>query len=344
MTRRTGSAATSTSGLLDADSVVPYLTRRGLLEAVTPAVVRELDGGVSNIVLAVEAGEASWVVKQSLPRLRVEAEWLAKQERTLNEARGLRVAAALTPGHVPEVVDVDPERFVLVIERAPVGLTSWKALLIAGTVDNAVASTLGRLLGTWHVATAADPGSTDGLDDPEAFEQLRVGPYHRAAAAAVPDMKEQILEVVRAMAARRICLVHGDFSPKNVLAGPAGTWVLDFEVAHRGDPDFDVAFLLSHLLLKAVHRPEHSVALETAAGAFLTTYDATTADVPWRADSGHLVAHLGALLLARSDGKSPAEYLTPHARAVVRATGRRLLGERPGLSEIWTICHQELSS
>ena len=33
-------------------------------------------------------------------------------------------------------------------------------------------------------------------------------------------------------------------------------------MAHRGDPAFDVAFLLCHLTLKAIHLPEHASRLD----------------------------------------------------------------------------------
>ncbi|WP_219413552.1 phosphotransferase [Pseudonocardia nigra] len=330
--------------LLDQDTVVAYLRGRGLLDDQSTRV-RELDGGVSNTVLSVESAGHAWVVKQSLPTLRVAQEWRAKQERTLNEARGLAVAARLTPGHVPGVVDVDPERFVLVIERAPDGLTPWKGLLLQGVVHEPVAATLGRLLGTWHHATAADPALVEGLDDPEAFDQLRVEPYHLATAQALPDVRDAVLAVADAMAARRICLVHGDFSPKNILTGPGGTWVLDFEVAHRGDPDFDVAFLVTHLLLKAVHRPAHRGAYAAAAAAFLRAYsDATRPlrETGLQAEPEHLVAHVGVLLLARTDGRSPAEYLTAPERDIVRRVGRRVLTRRPpSVPRVWDVLAEE---
>ena len=69
--------------------------------------VEELGGGVSNVVLAVSWEDKRVVVKQALPRLRVEDEWLAKRERAVNEARALQLAARITPGRVPALLDVD---------------------------------------------------------------------------------------------------------------------------------------------------------------------------------------------------------------------------------------------
>ncbi len=326
------------AGLLDVDSVAEYLVGQRLLEPGSAPSVAALGGGVSNVVLTVDAGPHHWVVKQSLPRLRVEREWRATQERTVHEARGLAIAASLTPRAVPRVVHLDPQRFVLVIERAPDGMLDWKGRLLGGDVDPGVALTLGQLLGRWHLATAADPGSLASVDHPEAFEQLRVTPYHRAAAAALPPCAPAIGAVVAAMAERRICLVHGDFSPKNVLTGPEGTWVIDFEVAHRGDPDFDVAFLLCHLMCKFVHLPGSRAALADAGRAFLAAYCETVGTPGWFAPDCHRAAHLGALLLARVDGASPAEYLDAADRSTVRRLGAQILAEPPDeLDAVWTM-------
>ncbi len=52
--------------------------------------------------------------------------------------------------------------------------------------------------------------------------------------------------------AAKIALVHGDVSPKKVPAGPRGPVFLDAECAWYGDPAFDLAFCLNHLLLKCL--------------------------------------------------------------------------------------------
>lgn len=309
--------------LLSPGTVGAYLVGRGLLPPGRPAQAVELGGGVSNIVLAV----GPYVVKQALPRLRVADEWLAKQERALTEAEALRLAARLTPGRVPPLADVDPSLCAVTIGRAPEGWRTWKAALLDGEADPAVAEALGSILACWHAATAGDGDVARRFADWEAFEQLRVDPYHRTVARRHPDLAPAVCRLIADMAARRAALVHGDFSPKNVLLGDGGLWVLDFEVAHFGDPDFDLAFMLTHLALKAVHRPQRRQGYRRCAEAFLTAYRLGApafAPVPQR-----LARHLGCLMVARVDGKSPAEYLTAAGREEARERGRRLLLRPP---------------
>ena len=315
-----------TETLLSAQTVGAHLIRRGLVAPGTPVAATELEWGVSNVVLAVEAGDLRAVVKQALPRLRVAEEWLAKRERTLTEAEALRLAGRLVPGSVPAVLDVDEEACALVVAHAPDAWQNWKAQLLAGDVDPAVAARLGATLAVWHRETEGDESVARRFSDSEAFEQLRVDPYHRTVMRRWPRLERAIGAYVEEMLDTRLCLVHGDFSPKNVLVGPDGCWVLDFEVAHVGDPVFDLAFMLNHLMLKAIHRPEGLEGYRACASAFLAAYRRD-------AEPAYLLGHAGCLMVARVDGKSPAEYLTEDERLLARTIGSRLVLDPPATVE-----------
>ena len=329
------------TALLDASTVGEFLAERGLVEDGAAVRARPLSGGVSNVVLAVEADGLRAVVKQALPRLRVADEWLATQERALTEADALRLAAELTPGAVPAVLDVDEPSYTIVIAAAPAGWANWKDELLRGAVDPSVAGRLGTTLASWHRGTS-DGSSAWRFAGTEAFEQLRVDPYHRTVMRRRPELAPAIEEVVDRMLATARCLVHGDYSPKNVLVGPDGLWVLDFEVAHLGDPAFDLGFMLNHLLLKSIHRPDDAARYYECAHAFLTSYaGGVPADLLPPLD--YVLAHLGCLALARVDGKSPAEYLTEDEREVARRVGEDLLTSPPASLELaWYAMAEEL--
>ena len=129
------------------------------------------------------------------------------------------------------------------------------------------------------------------------------------------------------MEATHVCLVHGDYSPKNVLVGD-GMWVIDFEVAHFGDPVFDVAYMLNHLLLKLLHLPGSAPALESSAACFWEAYASRVQDA-LLPETQYLLGHVGALMVARVDGKSPVEYLTRDEQDLARQLGSVLLLDPP---------------
>jgi aminoglycoside phosphotransferase (APT) family kinase protein len=314
---------------LDEKNILTYLRNRGL----TPAAgsdVRSLGGGVSNVVLAIGEGPGSMVVKQALPRLRVADEWLAPRERALAEADALDLVNRVTPGNAPQVLDRDPERCALVVERAPSEWEDWKSLLLAGTIDPNVGARLGSVLARWHNATVQVSTLSPRFSARAPFEALRVDPYYRTVARRLPHTARSVLHYVDEMDARRLCLVHGDFSPKNVLVGPdPALWVIDFEVAHLGDPAFDVAFLLCHLMLKSLHRPELAAEYDRCAVDFASQYQAG-ARAELAPSWEYVLGHVGCLLLARVAGKSPAEYLTTEGRARAQRFGEILVSGPPG--------------
>lgn len=329
------------TALLDASTVGAFLAERGLVGDAAAVRARPLSGGVSNVVLAVESDGWRAVVKQALPRLRVADEWFATQERALAEAAALRLAADLTPGAVPAVLDVVEPTYAIVIAAAPDGWANWKDELLRGAADTTVGEQLGATLAAWHRGTYGGPDAWR-LAGTDAFEQLRVDPYHRTVMRRRPELAGSIGEVVEQMLATTACLVHGDFSPKNVLVGAGGLWVLDFEVAHVGDPAFDLGFMLNHLLLKSVHRPDAAVRYYGCAHAFLTAYaDAVPGEL--LPPLPYVLAHTGCLALARVDGKSPAEYLTGEERGITRRIGEELLTSPPAsLEAVWYALAEEL--
>jgi len=310
--------------VLEPATVGAYLVSRGLISAGAEVAVTPLDGGVSCSVFAVESPAGSWVVKQALEQLRVAQVWLADPRRAGAEAEALRICSSLTPTATPTPVDADEDNHTLTMTRAPADWQNWKLQLLAGDVRPEVGALLGSVLATWHNGTTDRAGLHPRFLDLASFEELRISPFHRAIQDRHPEVHDQVEAVIERMLIERRCLVHGDFSPKNILVGGAQVWVLDFEVAHYGDPTFDLAFLLAHLCLKSAHLPELAAELWTCAAAFLDAYrNEVRPELLLPAE--HLLGQVACLLLARVDGKSPAGYLSPAGQQVVRALGLSML-------------------
>jgi aminoglycoside phosphotransferase (APT) family kinase protein len=128
--------------------------------------------------------------------------------------------------------------------------------------------------------------------------------------------------------------VHGDYSPKNMLVRGDHIFLIDFEVVHWGDPAFDSGFLVNHLLLKALHQPRFCRLYIEAAREF---WWALAAGLGAAGDSDFepmTVRHLGALMLARIDGKSPVEYIRDEStKERTRCIGKHILREKPARLE-----------
>jgi 5-methylthioribose kinase len=220
------------------------------------------------------------------------------------------------------VVDVDEQNLVLAMTAAPPGMTSWKSQLLEGAIDPGVAEALGDALAQWHSETSTDGAVLRRFAERNYFFELRVSPFFLRVAEVHQDLAEIINGVVERMTKRAQCLVHGDFSPKNILVATGSFWVLDWETAHTGDPTFDLAFLVSHLACKAIHRPGDAARYRGCAERFASTYrDRSTLVVA----PEELVAQAGCLVLARVDGKSPVDYFDDAQRETARSLARRVL-------------------
>jgi len=262
-----------------------------------------------------------------LARLRVAANWRAPVERNLYEARWMRRAAAAAPGSAPAVLGHDRASGTLAMEYLPQATHPlWKPLLRDGHADPDFAACVGRTLARIHGASAADPSVPSEFASDAVFRAIRLEPYLVATARAHPDLTGALQALVAITSETRRALVHGDVSPKNILAGPRGPVFLDAECAWWGDPAFDLAFCLNHLLLKCLWAPGARPGFLTCFGALSSAYlDGVAWETPTGLE-GRAARLLPGLLLARVDGKSPVEYITAeNQRNRVRRVGRALL-------------------
>jgi aminoglycoside phosphotransferase (APT) family kinase protein len=302
----------------------------GLARAAEVRSVRALTGGVASDIAVVEFGDRAVCVKFALPKLRVAADWRAPVHRNRAEYRWLEFAGSVVPEAVPRLYGWSAAQNGFAMEFFHGDETYlWKAALLAQQPPRNEAPRVGGLLGRIHQASTGpgfDAGRFQNRDD---FRALRIEPYLLFTAGQHPDLAPAMDAIADGLYTAQTALVHGDVSPQNILLRPEGPVLLDAECATMGDPAFDVAFCLNHLVLKAVHLPAMRAVLLDSIGRFWASYAQAIGWEPPAALEARVGALLPALMLARVDGKSPVEYLTPDGKAVVREQGRRLFLERP---------------
>ena len=303
------------------EAAIRLLRRAGL--ATSP--VEALSGGVSSEIWKV--GEVC--VKRALPRLRVSQRWEAPIERNRYERLWLETAGEAAPGAAPRILASDDRAGLFAMQYLP--LPVWKERLRLGDARPAFAAQVGATLAAIHGATAGRAEVAERFATDSIFHSIRLEPYLVATGMAHRDLDAQFQSLVKRTASTKLCLVHGDVSPKNILVGPRGPVFLDAECAWYGDPAFDLAFCLNHLLLKCLWTP-------AAQDAFLDCFDSLSstylASVDFPGVEKRTASLLPALLLARVDGKSPVEYLTEPQRQLVRGIARELIPTATSLEQI----------
>jgi len=294
--------------------IVAALERLGLARPGEHPALEPLTGGVSSDIWKVETASGTWCLKRALAKLKVAQDWRAPVARSRNEYDWICTAAAIVPWAAPALAGYDDAAGVIAMRYYPASdYKLWKAELAAGRADPAIASAVGTSLARIHAGTAGNADLARRFDTGDIFYAIRLEPYLVATGRAHPELADRLARLVETTASNKLALVHGDVSPKNILIGSDGPMFLDAECAWYGDPAFDLAFCLNHMLFKGVWVPG---AFDDFLACFAALADAYLARVDWEppADLERRAAHLlPGLFLARVDGKSPVEYITADA-------------------------------
>jgi aminoglycoside phosphotransferase (APT) family kinase protein len=324
----------------DAAAMRRIFVSLGLAGPDEPVQATALAGGVSSGIYRIDLRSGRYCLKQALPKLKVAKEWNVPVERVFSEIDWLKTVDRIVPGQVPRVLGQDDTSKSFVMEFLGPEYRNWKSEMLAGRVDAEMARAVGDMLGRIHSATADDTALAARFATDANFYAIRLEPYLVETARVHPALAEHLLAIVQRTANTRRVLVHGDVSPKNILAGPGGPVLLDAECAWFGDPAFDLAFCLNHFLLKAAHMPARASDLMASYRAMTRAYWAHVQWEPVSALESRVASLLPGLTLARVDGKSPVEYLGDSERESVHRAAVRLLQDTPAtLEEIavrWT--------
>lgn len=325
--------------LLTEETVIDYLKDKSLFAQDEEIRVEILTGGVSNTVLAISTTNRHLVLKQALPALKVAELWEADPRRAIVEADALDLFHSLNPEIVPKLVFVDPIRFVVIMERVPLSSRVWKSDLLEGIYRPQVARTLGKTLSQWHNYGASNPVARKKFMEDTLFDQLRIDPFYRFVAAKNAKLQDSIQHLIAELESDKSTIVHGDFSPKNFMVTEDDhVYILDFEVMHVGNPVFDLAFILAHLLCKFFHAPNAKEAAELSniAKTFLNAYQEQTEI------SVSLVLHTALIALARVEGKSPVNYLSTSEQEKIQLLTKKVLfdQETPNVLTLFDLSKQ----
>jgi len=304
--------------LLDDRSLPDFLRSAGLAQAADAVLVEPAGDGNINWVrrARVPARGASWIVKQARPTLERFPEYSASTERIVFERRWFELANVVDRESVcPRILHFDEARRVLVLEDLGGAERLDHALARGADVSAALAAVL-RLLAGVHRATrdpalAARFANTEmqTLHGEHVF-RLPFAPNEFPLEAPLRARAERVWRDAElgAIAARayarfrepRGALLHGDVQAGNILVPAAGAAkLLDAEIAHVGDPAFDVGMLLAHVLLAGLARGALAPAAEVARAAWTSYADAAGDLAPPFADGAR---YAGIEVLRRTIG------------------------------------------
>ncbi|MDX1638934.1 MAG: aminoglycoside phosphotransferase family protein [Balneolaceae bacterium] len=301
---------------MNKDRIGTILKRQNLVSG-DSITFKPLEGGVSSDICLVSDGQNKYVIKQALSQLQVDDEWYADRSRNEIEQEFMQYLDKHRPGAVPRLIYNDREEQFFVMEYLDQGFQNWKQQMLGGHFNEKTARQAAELLADIHTSSHGDEALKRKFDNIENFYSLRIEPYLVTTGVRHPALEACFVEEAERLRKHRTALIHGDFSPKNIMTKEDRVVILDHEVAWYGDPAFDLAFFLNHLHLKLLHHYFNTRAFRdltgTARNAYFNQLGAVEPGLEER--TGRLLLMM---MLARVDGKSPVEYLSTEEQKFVR--------------------------
>ncbi len=287
-----------------------YLLERGEIKEKSNYRIKYCKGGVSGTVAFVDRDdEGPLIVKQALSQLKTKDTWLCDPNRMYIEYESNRIYHDLIPQNAPAVYFYDEENYIYGREAVPDGCLMWKEHLMKGQLDFGVAKKSIETLVQVHNECSTRQDIKEMFANKEIFYGLRISPYIEFIVGKYPELQDSAAKIVDETMNQSITLVHGDYSPKNIMVTDSGISVLDYEVAHCGHPAFDLAFFSNHFILKSVKFNRYGTAYLAMLNYMAELYFAQMKFMDKAKFEDSYIRILAMLMLARIDGKSPVEYL-----------------------------------
>ncbi|MDZ7717707.1 MAG: aminoglycoside phosphotransferase family protein [Balneolaceae bacterium] len=309
---------------MDRDKITALLRTENLISG-SNIKFKPLKGGVSSDIVLVSDGESSVVVKQALPKLNVEDDWYADISRNENEQKFLRFLRRIKPDASPKLLYSNSEHSFFVMEFLDEEFKNWKKQMLNGVFDPQIAEKSAALLATIHKESWKNEDLKKEFNKADNFYELRTEPYLVTTGQRYPDLKDHFFDEVERLKSHQEAIVHGDFSPKNIMVKNGRVVLLDHEVAWFGDPAFDLAFFLNHLYLKMLYHFKKTGEIQDLTNIAWTTYFNQMGEQIFQQMEERTIRLLLMMMLARMDGKSPVEYLEADQQEFVRSFVKKVL-------------------
>lgn len=303
---------------MDNEIITAILRKENLISG-SEIQFKPLKGGVSSDIFLVSDGVNSVVVKQALAKLNVEDDWYADISRNENEQKFLQFLNAIKPEATPKLLYSNSEHSFFVMEYLDEGFQNWKKQMLSGVFDLNIAEKSAKLLAKIHQKSFNNENFKKKFNKADNFYELRTEPYLVTTGERHPELKDLFFDEVKRLNSHQEAIVHGDFSPKNIMVKNDRVVLLDHEVAWFGDPAFDLAFFLNHLFLKMLYHFKKTGKFEDLTKITWTIYfENMGLEIEQKMES-RTIRLLLMMMLARIDGKSPVEYLEADQQEFVRS-------------------------
>ena len=188
---------------------------------------------------------------------------------------------------------------------------------------------IGKLLGLIHKSFFKKKKYKEIFLNDKTFYDIRIEPYLVFTSKFYPEFSDFYKSTIDFLTQNKSTVIHGDFSPKNILLGKNYPVILDAETACWGNPVFDLAFFNNHIILKSIFNKEIFKSYIILSNNFIRSYLANFTVINNNNIITKFITLQALLILARVDGKSPVEYLNKKQKSLARNLAKNILINKP---------------
>ena len=245
----------------------------GLLSKNQDYTSNKITDGVSSDIWHVKTANNECCIKRALAKLSVKEEWFAPSERNNFEAKYFTNCKNIIPESFPTLLGHDQKNYILAMEWFDnKQFVVWKKKLLEKSVSIKNGKRVGKLLGIVHKYFYKKKKFKKIFLNDKTFYSIRIEPYLVFTSKFYPELSSYYNDTINFLTTNQSTVIHGDFSPKNILIGKNFPIILDAETACWGNPIFDLAFLNNHIILKSILNKQIYKGYLNLSKSFLSTY------------------------------------------------------------------------
>ena len=303
---------------------------------------KKITDGVSSDIWHIKTKKnTEFCIKRALDKLTVKEDWFAPVSRSNFEAMYFKYCKKVMPECFPKLLGHDNKNYILAMQwYSPKSYRVWKKKLLNSNINFMDAINISNVLIKKHKFFFHKKFYKKKFENDDTFYSIRIEPYIIFTSNKYPQYKKKFLDVAQSLVQNKKTLIHGDFSPKNILIKSNNPIILDAETACWGDPVFDLAFCNNHILLKSLLFKNLGHKFLELSYKFLNNY---IKNITWEDKNffiQRLIKILPLLLLARVDGKSPVEYFKTKEKKQTRSLAKNILNEEvKNIQQLFSICN-----
>ena len=271
---------------------------------------KKLTGGVSSEVYHVKTNKNNYCIKRSLKRLLVKKKWIANTNRIKFEYLWLKHCQNILKRNIPNTYEFNNKKKYIVMEYLKTSqYKTLKQLYFNKIININTIRSISKHLYKIHSNSSNYKTKKTFEGNYKNFYDLRLDPYFNEVGRVYPKYKGYIKKINENYIKHSNTLVHGDFSPKNILVGKNKIIYLDAECCNFGDPVFDLVFFTNHLLIKSIFFKDKSQEFIKLYISFYREYLSNLSTKHFNSYIDRIIKMTPIMLLSRVDGKSPVEYI-----------------------------------